>query len=319
MTTVTGTTAPPTPEQTSPGAVVPCAPAVTVVVAAMNEERYVSSAIESILAQEDVDFELIFVDDGSSDNTLSIAQSYAQKNPRMRVVPNPKKGKCSAFNHGLALGRGRFSCIFAGDDLMPAGSLAARYAKVADFDDEQPVVGLSKLMTFSENKRLDGIVIPRGKDRGGISGVSPLMNRQALAFMFPVPEHLPNEDTWMALAVLHLSHFRIVHSDIVACHWRAHSGNSRDRNASFADNSNKYGIRMQALALFYEKYAPIMNAKQRKLLHAKVCCESSRQRGSIVGVLFSGAGLVETMRALSFTSPSLYSLRNRFYTFFSGW
>lgn len=63
-------------------------PAVSVILPAYNAEKYLSEAIESILSQTFTDFELIAVDDGSTDSTLEILRSYSDY--RVRIITNDK-------------------------------------------------------------------------------------------------------------------------------------------------------------------------------------------------------------------------------------
>lgn len=292
---------------------------VSVVVAARNEQVHLQTALESILAQENIDFELIFVDDCSTDTTLKIARDLEVSNSRLKVFSNPTSGKCSAFNFGVMQAQGRFVCIFAGDDLMPQGSLAKRLAAVSDFDNDQPVVGLCKLITMSDIKKFDGHLIPRAPGRGALSGVSPLMNQIATHKIFPIPEILPNEDTWMELAILHMPSWTIVHSDVICCQWRVHAGNSINLMSDFDEFNRKITIRMRANTLFYEKYGEELDATSRKRLKGKVNCEDHRSRGSMIGIFASDVSLIEKLRALASANAFLYGIRQRFYGIFSGW
>ena len=292
---------------------------VTVVVAAKNEAKYVSEALSSILSQQGVDLELIFVDDGSTDQTMAIAIDFSIKDDRIKVYANPAKGKCSAFNFGVAKSSGDYICIFAGDDIMPEGSLLARLEAVAAYGQSDPVIGLSKLITMSEIKKFDGFLIPRAKGVGTLSGVSPLMNRKSIDLVFPVPEILPNEDTWMELAALHLHEILLIHSDVVACMWRVHSGNSINMMVPFTVYNSKITPRMKALALFFEKFKSRLNAEQSAILMAKIRCEECRVRGDVFGVMMSGASLVHRLRSLSITNGMFFSIRKTFYGLFSGW
>lgn len=292
---------------------------VSVVVAARNESLHLRDALESILSQTGVSFEVIFVDDNSTDNTFEIAHSFTNLSSNIHVYRNKSQGKCSAFNYGVSFANGRFVCIFAGDDIMPPGSLVERYSLVKDLPEDIPTVGLSKLVTMSEMQRFDGHIVPRAPGKGALSGVSPLMNRLALALIFPVPEVLPNEDTWMELAVLHMPGWRIVHSDIICCQWRVHQGNSINMMVSFSDYNNKISIRMKALRLFYEKYSDIMDFEQKRILAGKVVCEDNRIKGSMIGVIRSPVALVDKLRALSITNAFMYEIRRRLYGLLSGW
>ena len=292
---------------------------VSVVIAVKNEELHVESAVTSVLQQAGLAHEVVVIDDNSTDKTSTILASLAARHAHLRVVRNPKAGKCSAFNFGVGLARGRFVCIFAGDDLMPEGSLAARFAAIKDLPADRPVVGLCKLITMSEIKKFDGHLVPRKPGKGALSGVSPLMSHEVLHTIFPVPETLPNEDTWMELAVLHYPGWTVVHSDIVGCAWRVHEGNSINMMAGFAEYNRKITIRLSAYSLFLKQHGGMLSPSGRAELEGKVKCEEHRVKGEVFGVLFSPVGLVDRLRALSITNPALYGIRKRLYGLLSGW
>ncbi len=297
----------------------PSNPTISVVIAARNEATHVREAVESVASQRGVSFELIFVDDHSDDGTKEIVEAVAADHSVIKVYSNPKRGKCSAFNFGVSQATGRFVCIFAGDDIMPAGSLLERYLAVENEPDDVCVVGVCKLVTMSDIKKFDGHLIPRAKGRGTLSGVSPLMNRKALAQIFPTPEELPNEDTWMELAVLHMPGWRVIHSDTICCLWRVHAGNSVNMTVSFEEFNRKISVRMGALRLFMQKFGSQLDSAQKETLQRKITIEDARRQGDWLGVLSAGGSVVDRLRALSVTNATMYSIRRRLYGLLSGW
>jgi glycosyltransferase involved in cell wall biosynthesis len=91
---------------------------VSVLLTAYNRERYVASAIESVLAQGFTDFELVVVDDASTDATVPVARRY-EDDPRVRVVVNEGNlGQFGNRNRAAALARGEFIKYHDSDDLM---------------------------------------------------------------------------------------------------------------------------------------------------------------------------------------------------------
>lgn len=292
---------------------------VSVVIAVKNEKTYVQKALESVLNQKGVEHEVIAVDDGSTDETFSIISDLTYRYDRLKVLKNTKSGKCSAFNLGVSLAKGRFVCIFAGDDIMPAQSLYERWYAVKNISDDIPCVGLCKIQTISEIKRFNGHLIPRSRGRGAISGVSPMMNKMAVRKIFPVPETLPNEDTWMEIAILHLPRFYIVHSDIIGCLWRVHSGNSMNMRFKFTEYNRRITARMRALKLFFEKYGCELGKDSKQKLENKIDLEDRRTSGNMIRVLLSPVDIVEKLRALSITNSFMYEIRRRLYGILSGW
>jgi len=92
---------------------------VSVLLTAYNREEYVAASIESVLAQNCGDFELIVTDDRSSDGTLSIAREYERKDPRVRVHANERNlGDYGNRNYAASLARGEFLKFHDSDDIM---------------------------------------------------------------------------------------------------------------------------------------------------------------------------------------------------------
>ena len=101
---------------------------VSVIMPAYNGGRYLAQAIESLFAQTYADWELVFVDDGSTDDTAAIAQSYTD--PRIRYTYQANAGQAAALNRGLDLARGEFITTLDADDWLTSDSLEARVEKL---------------------------------------------------------------------------------------------------------------------------------------------------------------------------------------------
>lgn len=112
-------------------------PKVTVLMPVYNGEKYLREAIESILNQTYKDFEFLIINDGSTDGTVEIIESYDDS--RIRLVHNEKNLKLVAtLNKGLQLASGEFIARMDGDDI----SLPERLEKQVAFMDANPVVGI---------------------------------------------------------------------------------------------------------------------------------------------------------------------------------
>jgi glycosyltransferase involved in cell wall biosynthesis len=110
----------------------PPTPAVTAITIFLNEETFLADAVESVLAQSNRDWELLLVDDGSSDGSSGIAQSYAERNPqRSRYLEHPgheNRGMSASRNLGLTQARGRYVGFLDADDIWMPGKLAEQCA-----------------------------------------------------------------------------------------------------------------------------------------------------------------------------------------------
>lgn len=105
------------------------APLVTVLMPAYNAGQYLREAVDSVLMQDFQDFELLVIDDGSTDDSDAVLAAVAD--PRLRVVRQGNTGLVGALNRGLAEARGRFLARMDADDRMGAGRLSAQVQALA--------------------------------------------------------------------------------------------------------------------------------------------------------------------------------------------
>jgi glycosyltransferase involved in cell wall biosynthesis len=116
-------------------------PIVSVCVASHNHARFLPAMLDGILGQTFRDFEIIVVDDGSTDNSLEVLQSYAHRNPEiMRVYTHPgahNLGISATVNLGFEKSRGKYWCPHASDDV----SYPDRLERQAAFLESHPDVG----------------------------------------------------------------------------------------------------------------------------------------------------------------------------------
>lgn len=98
-------------------------PKISVIVPIYNTEEYLSYCIESILAQTFTDFELILVNDGSSDNSKKICDEYAQKDSRIVVVNKNNEGVTKTRERGVNISKGEWITFVDSDDSIPIDAL----------------------------------------------------------------------------------------------------------------------------------------------------------------------------------------------------
>jgi glycosyltransferase involved in cell wall biosynthesis len=100
-------------------------PAISAVMSAYNAGKYLRESIDSILAQTFGDWEFIVIDDGSTDDTLSILRQYESRDKRFRIISRPNTGLTRALNEGVAAAGGEFIARMDADDI----SLPQRFEK----------------------------------------------------------------------------------------------------------------------------------------------------------------------------------------------
>lgn len=116
-----------------------------------NAEKYLALAIESVLQQTYTDWELLLLDDGSTDNSLSIAQSYAQKDSRIKVISDGKnKNLAMRLNELPSLAQGLYLARMDADDIMLPARIERQLA-VLKAHPEIDVLGTNAYIINDEN------------------------------------------------------------------------------------------------------------------------------------------------------------------------
>jgi glycosyltransferase involved in cell wall biosynthesis len=109
------------------------APKISVVMPAYNAEKYISEAMESILNQTFIDFVLLIVDDGSTDDTVKIIRSY--KDSRITLIRNNHEGIVTALNTGFEKVAGKYVARMDADDVMHPQRLEIQYSYMEENSD----------------------------------------------------------------------------------------------------------------------------------------------------------------------------------------
>lgn len=99
-------------------------PQISVIVPVYNVEKYLPQCIESVLSQTFSNFELLLIDDGSTDHSGSICDRYAQNDSRIRVYHQPNQGVSAARNFGVEHAQCEWLCLIDSDDYLDQDYLA---------------------------------------------------------------------------------------------------------------------------------------------------------------------------------------------------
>lgn len=103
-------------------------PTVSVIIPVYNQKKYLVETINSVLDQTNPDFELILINDGSSDNSSEIIDNYAAKDSRVIAVHTKNQGKPKAINEAASLTKGDILAFMDHDDLMNPDRLEKQLA-----------------------------------------------------------------------------------------------------------------------------------------------------------------------------------------------
>lgn len=177
-------------------------PKASIIVPAFNVAATLSETLQALSAQTFRDFEIIVVDDGSSDGTVAIARAH--DDPRLRLVRQTNRGLAGARNTGIAHARGTYIGFCDADDLWMPDKLAAHVAHL----DANPLVGLSfsgsalidaasRPLGLSQHPRLRNITAPHVFKRNPVgNGSAPVLRRAALDAIAWRPTQEKARDWW---------------------------------------------------------------------------------------------------------------------------
>ena len=130
---------------------------VSVIIPIYNCEKYLNECISSVLGQTYKDFELILVDDGSTDNSLNICYEFAKKDSRIIVIHQENGGVSSARNKGLKNAKGEFITFVDSDDYVENDWLKMLLTAILANNADVSICGIkfdNKLRCLCENNSL---------------------------------------------------------------------------------------------------------------------------------------------------------------------
>jgi len=209
-------------------------PAVSVVIATYNRARFLRETVESVLGQRFRDFELIVVDDGSTDDTRRVLESYGKA---IRFISQENRGPSAARNLGIHQARGRWISIQDSDDLCAPNHLEC----LVGFVERNPNCG----MVFANGAYLEGpehnreTIIPKEKsrrlERQGVRLVdlfdksivrlqAALMSKECLQSMGGLDENF-RICMDLDLSFRLFMHYPVAYLDQVVFFYRKHEGN----------------------------------------------------------------------------------------------
>jgi glycosyltransferase involved in cell wall biosynthesis len=229
-------------------------PKVSVLVSNYNYAEYIAEAIGSVLEQTYENFELIIVDDGSTDNSREVISGYCLRDPRIFLIAKENGGQASGFNAAFAASTGELICFLDADDIYRPTKLAC----TVDMHRQAPDagVGVHRIQRVNKNRQPQGVwplgsTLPHGWLAeqilldGGVLGYMPptaglSLHRNVAERIFPLPESYPltmaADQVIIRLAPLLTS---IVRSQEVLAEYRLHGTNSFERSRMTAESLSR--------------------------------------------------------------------------------
>ncbi len=127
----------------------------SVVIPVYNTEKYLSECIDSVLSQTFRDYEIILVDDGSSDNSAAICAAYEANHPCIKLIRQSNRGASAARNAGIKAAAGEYIHFIDSDDLLPDADV---YSRISQYLDGVNQIVFSRRIRFRDGEdRIDAV------------------------------------------------------------------------------------------------------------------------------------------------------------------
>lgn len=200
-------------------------PYFSVVIPTYNRAHLIHKTIESVLAQEDTDFEIIVVDDGSRDNTEEVVRAVADE--RVSYYKKDNAERAAARNYGASRARGRYVNFFDSDDLLYPNHLTIA-RRLIEQKNEPEIFHLGFEMRDAEGRLLYRVDALKGSlneqlPRGNLLSCNGVFVRRDVALRFPFNEDRQlsaSEDweLWLRLASRYEIHYSNEVTSIIVNH-----------------------------------------------------------------------------------------------------
>jgi len=197
-------------------------PQVTVIIPTFNRARYLAEAIQSVLGQTFLDYELIVVDDGSTDGTSAVLAGFGDS--RLRVLRQENRGISAAMNAGLRAARGKYIARLDSDDMWFPNLLACETMVLDSRPDVGVVYARAQAMSANGTPREHYLGLPLRYPQDALlsllwgdctCNITALARRSCFAAAGPYDETLRTHEDWdMWLRVARSYHFTFLHSTL---------------------------------------------------------------------------------------------------------
>ena len=217
-----------------------CPPVVSVVMPAYNSERYIAEAVESVQKQTFHEWELLIIDDGSTDRTIEIAKEKAEEDRRIHVYENTRnQGVAATRNRGISLASGQYIALLDSDDIWKDEKLE-RQLQIAKDDDVGIIYSSYALIGSSGEKAGNDFVVPenitfRQMLANNYIGCSTVMIKRSIAAEHPFSTEFYHEDYALWLSLLEAG-VKAAGAPEVLVLYRVHAGSKAYNKTKAAKN-----------------------------------------------------------------------------------
>lgn len=201
---------------------------VSIVMCVFNGNKYLSQQIDSILSQSYDNFELLILDDHSTDSSVDIISYYSNTDSRIRLIKQPRNlGFNKNFEYGLQQAKGEFIAISDQDDIWLPHKISKLVNNIKDatliYSNSQHIDEYNSLLPQKLDNNINHIDEPKFTsflDENFVTGHTCIFRRELLGYILPFPEDIYFYDWWIGFAASYVG--RIKYLDEVLTHYRIH-------------------------------------------------------------------------------------------------
>ncbi len=218
--------------------------------ATYNGEKFIAEQLDSLINQTYKDLEIIICDDGSTDRTVEIIQSYQQQDNRIRLFQNETNlGILKNFEKAISLSKGEYIALCDHDDIWMENKVEVMLGEIGDavlaYHDDRLIDqdGTIRAASFYRHERIDITrcqTIRTLLSDNWISGHAVMFRRELKEKMLPIPEEFQHFDYWVVLIAFLNGSISYCNRQLVS--WRQHGSN---------DSGNKLTERTFIEKLFF--------------------------------------------------------------------
>lgn len=222
---------------------------VSVYIPSYNHEKYVSDSIKSVLNQTYKNIELIVIDDGSKDNSVSIIKNLADKYG-FKFIHRPNKGLCATINQAINLANGKYICGCASDDVLRLDSIEKR----VEFMEKNPNYAMvygeaiylrddDKQIYITKNAKKSGFIFDDLFRSNFIPAGSVMVRKEVFESIGKYDENLKIEDydMWLRIA----DKFQIGYINEILYYYRPHENQISNKTFLMYENEKQIFYKWQ--------------------------------------------------------------------------
>ncbi len=179
---------------------------ISIITPAYNAEKFIGSTIESVLLQTYQNWEMIIVDDCSTDNTVKVVEEYCNIDSRIRIIKHSKnQGVAAARNTALSKAKGEYIAFLDSDDIWMPQKLDSQYHYMEDNDYVLTYTAYQKYISET-NEKGKIITVPKKMTRTAIfyntaiACLTVMVNKEKAGnFEMPLLKHSEDQCTWQSI------------------------------------------------------------------------------------------------------------------------